>query len=472
MREESEKGTGVIVRKMTRAYREKLAHAIPREGDAPEIEMENRIEEESPVEGENLIEEESVMEERTPFDGVHKLGFGALRLTRDETGKADRVLFSRMIDTYLDHGFCYFDTARPYMNGDNETAIRECLTSRYPRDAYILANKLSDNLFHTAQEISPLFESQLETCGVEYFDYYLLHGLNSQIYEKYSSLGCFEFVQEKIREGKVKHMGISFHDTADVLEKILTEHPEIEVVQIQLNYMDYYDSGVQSKKVYETCERFDKKVLVMEPCKGGHLARIPDVAQPYLDALWEKECQSRKADTEGSDMDVCAKKPSYASYALRFAAEHKNVVLVLSGMADMEMLYDNMETLLNPKPLTEEEHKAIDQVRDAYQALHAIPCTKCRYCVAGCPKKIMIPDLFACVNESRIFHNWQPGFYYFNMIDEGLTAAASDCIKCGKCEKACPQKLPIRDLLEVVVDEFETIKGPDDTTKRNRRSLR
>lgn len=365
------------------------------------------------------------------FSEVKKnFGFGCMRLPMID-GAIDESEFCKMIDTFIERGFNYFDTAHGYHNGLSEKALCKCLTSRYPRDSYLLTNKLSSSYFKTEEEICPLFEKQLELCGVEYFDFYLMHAQDKKLFEKYKKCRAYETAIELKKEGKIKHFGLSFHDKAEVLEEILTEYPEIEVVQIQFNYVDYDDASVQSRKVYEVCRKFDKPIIVMEPVKGGSLVKLPDAAKNVFDSL------------EGG---------SYASYAIRFAASFEGIFMVLSGMGNMDMMLDNLSYMEDFKPLDEKEFSAVWQVCDIFKGQKQISCTACRYCMEVCPKQIEIPTLFACMNDKTAFNNWNSSYYY------GIhtkNAKASDCIKCGKCEAICPQHLPIRDLLCDVARTFE-----------------
>lgn len=367
------------------------------------------------------------------FENVKKnFGFGCMRLPMKD-GEVDTEEFSRMVDIFLDNGFNYFDTAHGYLDGKSETAIRECLTARYPRDRYILTDKLTSSYFKKEENIRPLFEKQLEACGVDYFDFYLMHSQTAENFEYFKKRRAYETTLQLKEEGKFRHFGISFHDRADVLEQILTEYPQIEVVQIQFNYLDYNDPAVQSRQCYEVCRKYGKPVLVMEPVKGGSLVNLPDEALEVLDSL---------------------RGGSPASYALRFAAGFEGIRMVLSGMSNMEQMEDNLSYMKDFRPLDQQELEAIDQVREIFNSKHLIPCTACRYCTAGCPKKILIPDLFACMNMKKLFQGWSADFYY-NSIHTVGHGKASDCIKCGKCEKICPQHLPVRDLLEDVASEFE-----------------
>ena len=369
------------------------------------------------------------------FPEIHgKFGFGCMRLPMAD-GEVDLPQFKEMVDAFLASGLNYFDTAHGYLGQRSEPALREALTSRYPRDKYILTNKLSTHFFTREEQIRPLFEQQLAACGVEYFDFYLMHAQDSAIYEKFKKCRAYEIARELQAEGKFRHFGISFHDKADVLDRILTEHPEIECVQIQFNYMDYEDPSVESRKVYETAARHGTPVIVMEPIKGGSLLNLPTEAQQVFDAL------------HGG---------SNASYALRFAAGFENMMMVLSGMSTIEQLKENVGFMAEPAPLSESEMTAIGRVREIFNGMSMIKCTACHYCVLDndCPQKIQIPELFSCYNLKTTFHNWNQDYYYNNTLTNGH-GKASDCVKCGKCEKICPQHLPIRELLEKVAAEFE-----------------
>ncbi|MDO4564609.1 MAG: aldo/keto reductase [Clostridia bacterium] len=359
-------------------------------------------------------------------------GFGFMRLPMKD-GEIDNAEVCRMVDVFLENGFNYFDTAHGYHNGKSEIAIKECLTSRHPRESYVLTNKLSTQHFESNAEIRPLFESQLVACGVDYFDYYLMHAQSAQTFAKYKRCSAYETALEFLKEGKIRHLGISFHDTAEVLEQILTEYPQIEVVQIQFNYADYDDPVVQSRLCYEVCHKFGKPVIVMEPCRGGNLVNMPE------------EISAVFRDLGGG---------SNASYAIRFAAGFPGVMMVLSGMGNMDMMLDNISYMKDFKPLSEREQAAVGRVCELFRAKNMIACTACRYCTEGCPANIMIPDLFACLNSKKVFNSWNTDFYYHNVhtVNHGK---ASDCIKCGNCETICPQRLPIRRLLEDVAAEFE-----------------
>ena len=362
-----------------------------------------------------------------------KLGFGCMRLPMNG-GEVNYTEFNKMIDYYMEQGFNYFDTAHGYLGGKSEIAIRECLAKRYPRESFVLTNKLTQPYFRSQAEIKPFFEKQLQWCGVEYFDYYLMHAQDRNTYEHFQRTNAYQECLKLKEEGKIKHLGISFHDTAEMLEQILSEHPEVEIVQIQFNYVDYLSSSVQSKKVYEVCRKFNKPILVMEPVKGGGLVNLPKEAKEMYDELNQNY--------------------SYASYAIRFAASFDGMYKVLSGMSNFEQLKDNVDYMKNFEPLNDKEMETVLKVGELLRNMGGIPCTACRYCTDGCPMKISIPDLFSCYNTKVQFNDWNAGYYY-NIHTQNGNGKASDCIKCGKCEKICPQHLEIRKLLTKVSEAFE-----------------
>lgn len=370
------------------------------------------------------------------FLEIHgNFGFGCMRLPMHD-GKVDYDEFNRMADAFIASGLNYFDTAHGYIGGQSETAIRDCVAKRYDRSKFLLTNKLTTPYFNKEEDIRPFFESQLQLCGVDYFDFYLMHAQDRNNYQKYKRCRAYETAWQLKQEGKIRHFGISFHDKAEVLDMILTEHPEVEIVQIQFNYVDYEDASVESCKVYEICEKHGKPVIVMEPVKGGSLVNLPDEADKILRGL------------NGS---------SNASYALRFAASFPNMAMVLSGMSDMAQMEDNLSAMKDFVPLSETEMDAVHRVCDIFRSLNLVPCTGCRYCVdeSQCPKGIRIPDMFSSMNAHEAFHNWNTGYYYNNVITGNGHGKASECIRCGKCEKVCPQHLPIRELLKKVATTFE-----------------
>lgn len=368
------------------------------------------------------------------FEGIKKnFGFGCMRLPM-QGDQVDYAEFNRMIDAYLDAGFNYFDTAHGYISGLSETALRDCLTARYPRERYILANKLSGSFFDREEDIRPLFQEQLAQTGVDYFDFYLMHSMTAKGYEKYRACNAFEAAKQLKAEGKIRHIAMSFHDKADVLRQILTEQPAVEAVQIQFNYLDYNDPDVQSGAVYRVCREFGKPVIVMEPVKGGRLVNLPSAAAEILESL------------HGG---------SSASYAIRYAAGFEGVFMVLSGMSDMAQMEDNLSYMSKFQPLSRREQEALEQVAGILRRERdMISCTGCRYCVDDCPQHIAIPELFACMNQRTQTERHDPAGYAACTQEGGK---ASDCVRCGRCEAACPQHLKIRDLLRRVAAVYEGV---------------
>ena len=360
-----------------------------------------------------------------------KLGFGCMRLpvVDGDIEKIDEEQFCKMIDSFMEQGFTYFDTAYPYHNQKSEGAVKRCLVDRYEREKFYLADKMPMWLPKEYDDYGKIFEEQLARCGVEYFDFYLLHAMNKERIDTAEKIGAFRFVQEMKAAGKMKHIGLSFHDTAEVLEEVLTNHPEMEFVQLQINYYDW-----ESKNVHNV------PVIVMEPIKGGTLANLAPEAAKVFDDL--------NPDAEGKS------KASYASFAVRYAASLEHVFMVLSGMSNYEQLQDNTSYMREFEPLSETEQNGIAGVVEELSKLPTIACTKCRYCVDGCPQKINIPGLFQAYNNIVQFgDNAISRRSYMQVIkDRGL---ASDCVECGLCEEQCPQQLEVRDLLKTVAKTFE-----------------
>ena len=351
------------------------------------------------------------------FFGNKKLGFGLMRLPlldENDGASIDLELTKKMIDAFIKNGFTYFDTAWMYCGFASENATKEVLVKRYPRDSYTLATKLHAGFIKTKEDRDAVFNKQLEKTGVEFFDYYLLHDIGQDHYKIYNDLDCFNWIMDKKEKGLVKHVGFSFHDNAQLLDKVLTEHPEMEFVQLQINYLDWDSEGIQSRKCYEVAKKHNKPVIVMEPVKGGTLAKVPDNAEKMF-----KDYNSEA---------------SIPSWAIRFAASHENVKMVLSGMSNMEQLMDNMSYMKDFKPLNNEEQDIIMKAIDVINSNIAIPCTGCSYCTEGCPKKIAIPKYFSLFNADLQ-----------EVKEKGWTPQG---------EKACPQHLSIIEDLKKVAEYF------------------
>ena len=364
-----------------------------------------------------------------------KLGFGFMRLPMQDR-KIDHEQVKVMVDKFIENGFNYFDTAHGYHGGLSEKAIKECLTSRYDRSQYLLANKLSEGYFKTNEDIRTTFFKQLEICGVDYFDYYLMHAQNRKNFEHYKTCKAYEEAFKLKKEGYIKHVGLSFHDTVDILEEIITTYPDVEFVQIQFNYLDYDSKDVQSKLLLELLEKHHIPAIVMEPVRGGALANLSSLAKAEFDKINKNQM-------------------SYASYAIRYAASFDNVKMVLSGMSNINQLNDNISYMQDFQPLNKEELETIKKVVKIIKNRNVIGCTNCQYCIEGCPKHISIPNLFLTYNMSVTNRKEQElhKVKYQELTKNGNLASA--CIKCGKCEQVCPQHLPIRKLLEKVAIKFE-----------------
>jgi len=368
------------------------------------------------------------------MDATKKLGFGLMRLPQvspDDYNTVDVEAFKKMADAFMAAGFTYYDTAYGYHGGNSETAFREAVAKRYPREAFTITDKMPVYDKPTKEGLYDIFNEQLERCGVTYFDYYWLHCLDSAIITHTEEVDGFGFIQKMKEEGKVKHTGFSFHDTADCLDEILTRHPEVEFVQLQINYLDWEDADVQSRLCYEVAVKHGKKVIVMEPVRGGDLARLPQPAEEMLKAYNPA--------------------PSNASWALRFAASLPDVVMVLSGMTEMCHVTDNVAVMGDLQPLTEAEKDLLARVADLLHAGDRIACTACRYCTAGCPAKIAIPDYFALYNEAVLLPRRKRGEWQARYRALGESGGAvADCRSCGACVARCPQHIDIpRRLIDV-----------------------
>ena len=369
-----------------------------------------------------------------------KLGFGLMRLPLtdpNDGASVDVELLKTMVDAFLEKGFTYFDTAWMYCGFQSECAIREALVKRHPRDSYTLADKLHAGFLKTKEDRERIFQEQLKKTGVDYFDYYLLHDVGTDHYKTYQELDCFRWLEEKKAQGLARHIGFSSHDNAELLDRVLTEHPEVEFVQLQLNYLDWDSEGVQSRKCYETAVKHGKPVIVMEPVKGGTLARVPESVEKMF----------REARPE----------MSIPSWAIRFAASLEHVMVVLSGMSNMEQLLDNTDYMADFQPLSAQEQALVKKAVDAINSTIAIPCTGCSYCTEGCPQRIAIPKYFSLYNadlQEIKEKSWRPQGEYYTRLTMNF-GKASDCLECGQCEQVCPQHLPIIRHLKDVAARFE-----------------
>jgi len=369
-----------------------------------------------------------------------KLGFGMMRLPLLDPNKPNSIDLEQakqMVDAFLEQGFTYFDTAWMYHSFQSEKAAKEALVERHPRESYTLATKLHAGYLQNKEDRDRIFNEQREKCGVEYFDYYLLHDIGMDHYEIYTKLDCFAWLQEKKRQGLVKNIGFSYHDNAELLDKVLTEHPEMDFVQLQINYLDWESPAIQSRLCYEVATKHNVPVIVMEPVKGGALANVPqEVAEAFR---------------------ACHPDWSIPSWAIRFAAGLENVAVVLSGMSSMEQLMDNTGYMADFEPLNEEEIALVEQAVDKIKADIAIPCTGCGYCLDGCPMNIPIPRYFSLYNDYQkrpVKKKWtlEVGYYERLIMTFGK---ASDCIGCGGCESVCPQHLDIIENLKEIAQRFE-----------------
>lgn len=362
-----------------------------------------------------------------------KLGFGFLRLPHmdpSDPTDVDLETTKQMVDLFLQQGFRYFDTAYTYLNGKSEEALHLAVVQRYPRQDFMIADKLPCGALRSGKTAEEIFEEQLARCGVDYFDVYLLHGLDGEDAAFAEAQGCFDFLKELKRTGKARFTGFSFHDTGDVLDDLLARHPEVDVVQIQLNYLDWENQIIQSRACWEVCRKHGKPIIVMEPVKGGTLARIPAEAEKLLSG------------------------EAPAHRAIRFAASREGVALVLSGMSTLEQVAENTSILSPFKPLTEEETRLLKPVAEIIRKAVAIPCTGCSYCTEGCPVGIPIPQYFALYNE-RKRDGWQVNAEGRYQALLHKFAPAGECMSCGNCQQNCPQKLRIPELLKQVSAMFD-----------------
>lgn len=370
---------------------------------------------------------------------MKKLGFGCMRLpliSEQNRAEVDLEHVNKMVDTFLENGFTYFDTAYMYHDFKSENIVKEALINRHPRDSFLLADKLPTMHLEVPEDMERIFNEQLEKTGAEYFDYYLVHSLGKDLYAVAERVGAFEFCMQKKKEGKIKRLGFSFHDSAEFLDKILTDHPEAEFVQLQINYLDWESEDVQSRKCYEVALKHNKEIIIMEPIRGGMLANLPPAAEKLF-----KETDSSM---------------SIASWAIRFAASCDNVITVLSGMSNLEQMMDNLSYMQNFKPLTESEKELCLKAGKIVKEAVAVTCTSCRYCVDGCPKNISIPEYFTLYNKALKPENtcFEAEIEEYKKLLQN-NGAPGDCIACGKCEGICPQHIKIIDSLKKVAENFK-----------------
>ena len=362
-----------------------------------------------------------------------KLGFGLMRLPKDENGNIIQSQVTKMVDAFMKAGLTYFDTAYAYAG--SEESMRKALVERYPRDSFTIADKLPAWKLKKEEDVERIFQESLMLCGVDYFDFYLLHSIEESHYPTYEKYHCFDFINQMKKQGKIKYIGFSFHDSAEFLDKVLTEHPEVDFVQLQLNYLDWENGVIQSRKNYEIARKHHKPIVVMEPVKGGTLAAFPeDIEKIYKDYAPEK---------------------SIASWALRYILSKEGIMTVLSGMSNEEQMNDNLSTVTNFKKINEQEEKLIHEVTEKVLSFPTIPCTACRYCVPGCPMEIQIADLFTAYDSAKTYGSNRRYDTYYKNHTQGEHSLASQCIGCGQCEGVCPQHLQIISLLQKVSEEFD-----------------
>ena len=369
-----------------------------------------------------------------------RLGFGLMRMPHTDPNDASTVDVEKvcqMVDLFMERGFTYFDTAWMYNGFASESTVKKVLVDRYPRESFTLATKLHSGFFKSEETREEYFATQLKNTGAGYFDYYLLHGIEGNMLNKYESFHSFDWLQEKKKEGLIRHAGFSFHDRPEVLEGILKKHPEVEFVQLQINYLDWESEWIHARACYEVAQKYDKPVIVMEPAKGGTLSRVPEEAKALFDELDPSK--------------------SVSSWAIRFAASLPGVMMVLSGMSNLEQIEDNTGYMRDFVPLTEEEREVCFRVAEIINAQIAIPCTACSYCVEGCPKKIPIPKYFSLYNEDMRENleekGWTINLSNYDTLSK-KAGKASDCIACGQCEGVCPQHLPIIEHLKSVAEHY------------------
>ncbi|WP_058484916.1 aldo/keto reductase [Defluviitalea phaphyphila] len=364
---------------------------------------------------------------------IPKLGFGLMRLPMVGE-EVDMEQTISMVDYFMEKGFTYFDTAYPYINGKSEVVVREAIVKRYPRESFQLATKMPVLLCKTYKDLEKIFNIQLERTGASYFDFYLLHALNRDRIIHAEKIKAWDFIKDMKKKGFIKHIGFSFHDTAEYLDKVLTSHPETEFVQLQINYADWEDKKIQSRLCYEVARKHNKPIIIMEPVKGGNLASMLPQIQDILKSANPKA--------------------SIASWALRYAASLDGIITVLSGMSNMEQLIDNINSISNFKPLNEEEKLIIQKVQKELLKIKTIPCTLCQYCVKDCPQSINIPKIISIYNTYKVYNNFEKSRNNYSKLIKKW-GKAYECISCKSCESNCPQHIKIIDTLKEAAKQFE-----------------
>ena len=366
-------------------------------------------------------------------ESIKKLGFGLMRLPMNGD-EIDMDQTKKMVDTFMSKGFTYFDTAYVYIGGKSEVALKEAVVDRYPRDSFQCATKLPLWDQKSREELQEILDTSLQRAGLEYYDFYLLHAMSAERAQKADELRAWDFMKQVKAQGKAKHIGFSFHDSAEALEDILKNHPEMEFVQLQINYADWESDSVQSRKCYEVARKYNKPVIIMEPVKGGSLATMtPEVQKLFKDA----------------NPDA-----SIPSWAIRYCASLEGIITVLSGMSNEEQLNDNVSYMEDFQPLTDSERQVVAKAVEILNNTPTIPCTACKYCVDGCPQKINIPGVFSAMNNFTLYNNL-PGAKgsYQNAVKDG--GKAGDCIQCGNCEAHCPQHIQIIEELKKAAATLE-----------------
>ena len=370
-----------------------------------------------------------------------ELGMGMMRLpllNEDDFKSIDYEQVNKMVDLYMESGYNHFDTAYIYHDGLGEIAFRKSVVERYPRESFKIATKMPLFVISEESQLEPIFSEQLENCGVEYFDYYMLHNVSGYTETAWKNVDLYSFIQKKKEEGFIKHIGLSTHGNAEFLEELLFDHPEIEFVLLQINYLDWEDEGIESRKCFEIAKKYNKPIMVMEPYKGGFLADVPEEAENIM---------------KGYNPDR-----SVVSWAMRFVA-NLDVCVVLTGASSLEQLQDNIDEFNNADPLNDEELKLLEEVSQIINSNITVDCTKCRYCVDVCSEEINISKLFDLYNKHKILgrDDWtQFGNAYLNYSKLPDVGIASDCIECENCIEECPQEINIPEVLKDVAKTFET----------------